>query len=276
MIKKWYKKLEIQRSYFLWLFLFYSVFAHASLTENFNRLQQAYPQTFLKVTEQELVWSDGTRMPVLQGSPNKTEREKLENPNLFDQIYEVHYLSGLPAALSNFNPLEDPGRIRYEPFFKKMYGDSQAVVEAKLMPIFWLPKLFGFRYPLLVTTVNDVHKKLTQISTELETLCTQHPEYLPFLENPGGTYNWRIIANTQRLSPHSFGMAIDINPSLANYWQWDLEKAGLPISEETELTYHNNIPWAIVLIFEKYGFIWGGKWRHYDTMHFEYRPELLS
>mgnify|MGYP002637708491 CR=1 FL=1 len=23
------------------------------------------------------------------------------------------------------------------------------------------------------------------------------------------------------------------------------------------------------------GFIWGGRWFHYDTMHFEYRPELL-
>jgi hypothetical protein len=21
--------------------------------------------------------------------------------------------------------------------------------------------------------------------------------------------------------------------------------------------------------------IWGGKWGHFDTMHFEYRPELL-
>ena len=28
-------------------------------------------------------------------------------------------------------------------------------------------------------------------------------------------------------------------------------------------------------IFERHGFIWGGKWHHYDTMHFEYRPELL-
>jgi hypothetical protein len=28
-------------------------------------------------------------------------------------------------------------------------------------------------------------------------------------------------------------------------------------------------------VFEKHGFIWGGKWYHYDTMHFEYRPELL-
>lgn len=28
-------------------------------------------------------------------------------------------------------------------------------------------------------------------------------------------------------------------------------------------------------IFEKYGFIWGGRWYHYDRMHFEYRPELF-
>jgi hypothetical protein len=24
-----------------------------------------------------------------------------------------------------------------------------------------------------------------------------------------------------------------------------------------------------------YGFIWGGKWLFFDTMHFEYRPEIL-
>ena len=32
---------------------------------------------------------------------------------------------------------------------------------------------------------------------------------------------------------------------------------------------------TIVKVFEKYGFIWGGRWYHYDTMHFEYRPEFL-
>ncbi|MFY4861157.1 M15 family metallopeptidase, partial [Aliarcobacter butzleri] len=39
--------------------------------------------------------------------------------------------------------------------------------------------------------------------------------------------------------------------------------------------YKNKIPLEIVEIFEKYGFIWGGRWYHFDTMHFEYRPELL-
>jgi hypothetical protein len=28
-------------------------------------------------------------------------------------------------------------------------------------------------------------------------------------------------------------------------------------------------------VLEKHGFIWGGKWYHFDTMHLEHRPELL-
>ena len=33
-------------------------------------------------------------------------------------------------------------------------------------------------------------------------------------------------------------------------------------------------PETVIKIFEKYGFVWGGTWDEYDTMHFEYRPEL--
>jgi HSP20 family protein len=40
--------------------------------------------------------------------------------------------------------------------------------------------------------------------------------------------------------------------------------------------YRNRMPQEIVSIFERQGFIWGGKWNHFDTMHFEYRPELLA
>ena len=34
-------------------------------------------------------------------------------------------------------------------------------------------------------------------------------------------------------------------------------------------------PKAVVDIFEQHGFVWGGKWVLWDTIHFEYRPELL-
>ena len=40
--------------------------------------------------------------------------------------------------------------------------------------------------------------------------------------------------------------------------------------------YTNRFPLEIVEIFERHGFIWGGKWYHFDTFHFEYRPELIT
>jgi hypothetical protein len=31
----------------------------------------------------------------------------------------------------------------------------------------------------------------------------------------------------------------------------------------------------VVRYFEDEGFVWGGKWLMFDTIHFEYRPEIL-
>ena len=28
-------------------------------------------------------------------------------------------------------------------------------------------------------------------------------------------------------------------------------------------------------VFERNNFIWGGKWGHFDILHFEYRPEII-
>ncbi len=79
---------------------------------------------------------------------------------------------------------------------------------------------------------------------------------------------WRTISGTNRLSAHSFGIAIDINVDYADYWKWNQQ-------DESKIEYNNRIPQKIIGIFERNGFIWGGKWYHYDIMHFEYRPELL-
>ncbi len=107
------------------------------------------------------------------------------------------------------------------------------------------------------------------ISDELEKLP---PALLPYVQQVAGTFTWRVIKGTNRLSTHSFGITIDINTSFSNYWQWDNKTT----DESVKIpNYINKIPWEIVAIFEKHGFIWGGKWYHYDTMHFEYRPELL-
>jgi len=254
----------------------WSMQAKSSLLDELKRLQKAYPEYIKAYNEQYIIWNDGTKMPVQNSKPNKSIQEKLDSPSLADQLEQTDYTAGKPINISKFNPVDDPGRIRYEPFFRKMYGNSVNEVRSKLISICWMPKIFGKRCLIFVTTVNLVDKKLLRISDELEKLISLHPEYRKYLEDVGGTFNWRSIAGTNRLSAHSFGFTIDINPTYSNYWRWDLEKHGLPLKETTPLIYTNHIPWEIVLIFEKYGFIWGGKWHHYDTMHFEYRPELFD
>jgi hypothetical protein len=68
---------------------------------------------------------------------------------------------------------------------------------------------------------------------------------------------------------HAFGAAIDINAKFGNYWLWSKRPDGAVV-------WRNQIPQKIVEIFERHGFIWGGRWYHFDSLHFEYRPELIA
>lgn len=68
------------------------------------------------------------------------------------------------------------------------------------------------------------------------------------------------------MSAHSYGAAIDINTAVSDYWR----RAG------KAARWKNRIPGEIAEVFERHGFIWGAEWHHFDTMHFEYRPELLG
>ena len=88
---------------------------------------------------------------------------------------------------------------------------------------------------------------------------------------------WRKIAQTRTLSFHAFGAAVDIvssNPRhRETYWLWararDKEWYTRPLSRR------HMPPESFVEIFEKHGYVWGGKWLFYDTIHFEYRPDVL-
>jgi hypothetical protein len=86
-------------------------------------------------------------------------------------------------------------------------------------------------------------------------------------------WNWRTIANTHRRSNHSYGIALDLLPrnlkGRRTYWQWN------PRDETINMDNYYLPPDAVIQAFEKHGFIWGGKWDLIDTMHFEYRPEIL-
>jgi D-alanyl-D-alanine carboxypeptidase len=227
-----------------------------------DALVAAYPDVIAGYDQTDLVWKDGSRMPLSDGHGNKTFDELLDNPDIKDQ-FAVPYPLGPELKVPALN--EDPGRIRNEKFFLKMYGDCRkGEVTKRLAPVAWIPTRRGGT--VRVTTVNGVNERLAQAVKELEALPADLSRYLV---PSAGTYNCRPIANTNRLSVHAFGAAIDINDKLSDYWEWSKSKDG-------KIAWKNRIPAAIGEVFERHGFIWGAKWYHFDTMHFEYRPEIIA
>jgi hypothetical protein len=87
-------------------------------------------------------------------------------------------------------------------------------------------------------------------------------------DNTSG-FNYRETPATGRLSTHSYGRAIDLNPWLNPYFD--------PVNG-TRQTYDPSKPGTltrnsvVVKIFRKHGWSWGGLWRHSkDYQHFEKR-----
>jgi hypothetical protein len=168
--------------------------------------------------------------------------------------------AGIPPGINI-----DPGRVRFHPFYSKMYGDcTKDEVAQNLVDVVWLRS--KGRQPLKASRVNGVAEHLQAVSDELDKLPDKFAKYL---EPSAGTYNCRPVAGTKRISAHGSGIAMDIALEHADYWYWNKP------DKDGRYPHKNRVPWEIVQIFEKHGFIWGGKWYHYDTMHFEYRPEIL-
>lgn len=206
----------------------------------------------------EIMFKDGSKMSFKDDKTNKNFDELLDNPSVFDMLALPYF--GFSAVGKNLN---DAGRFRNEEFFGKIYGKNKQEVEKNLVDIIWLKNSVNKKFKF--NKQNGAAKAIQNVSDDLDLLVKNRPELLKYLNNPSGTYNYRKILNSNNLSSHSWGIAIDINTNYSHYWQWS--KTGL---------YENSIPKEIVDIFEKYGFIWGGRWEHFDTMHFEYRPEFFQ
>ncbi len=233
----------------------------ASMAAAGRRLVAAYPDHLERVDGGEIVWRDGTRMAI-GNIADRLPAETIAAPTLAD-MFRWPYPAGVPAAVPP--PGHDPGRARHRAFFDRMYGDcTRGGVAASLVDVEWLPQKRGGK--VRVTRINGVAGRLAAVSRELDRLPRTFDR---FLVPSAGAYACRPIAGTRRPSAHGYGIAIDIAIAPSSYWRWHGAAGG------TAPRWRNRIPMEIVAIFERHGFIWGGRWSHYDTMHFEYRPELL-
>lgn len=207
-------------------------------------------QSVVSVANNLVYFDDNTTMPY-NDKKEKSFEEKLENPDIEDML-SLKY----DAFAEIVQPKSDTGRFRNEDFLKKLYGKDQKEIRKNLVKLTWIDgKTLYF---------NQKQGAATQLQKVIDALKMLPPSYAKFITNIAGTYNHRFVAGTNRLSAHSYGIAIDLNVQESAYWKWD-----------KNYSYRNNFPKQIIDIFEKHGFIWGGRWYHYDTMHFEYRPELF-
>jgi len=225
-----------------------------------ERLVWAYGGAIARIEGGDLVWHDATRMPIDDGRGMKSFEAWLAAPDLKD-MFRQSYPAGAPAVAP---PREfDPGRARNTALFDKLYGDCvTGGVAAHLVDVVWLPKKYG--KSLRFNGRHGAAERLAAVSQRLDALPSHFDD---FLLPPAGTYHCRPIAGTNRISAHGYGIAIDLAVKRSHYWRWAGGVSG---------PYRNEIPDEIVAAFEAEGFIWGGRWSHFDTMHFEYRPELIG
>ncbi|MFO0746666.1 MAG: M15 family metallopeptidase [Myxococcota bacterium] len=222
----------------------------------------AYPDVFCGASQDALVLCDGRRLTWDDGLGEKSYQAFLEHPDLEESV-RMRYRPGpdFPTPPENF----EPGRIRNEAFFRALYGADRSAVERDLVDVRWMPRRGG-------TSTVKVHRRvaaaLQAVSDELEQALT--PELAALAAKTAGAYTWRKVHGSQRTSMHSFGIAIDVGVSRSDYWDWHRP------DKDGHYTWKNRFPWAIAAVFERHGFVWGAKWYHFDTMHFEYRPELFA
>jgi hypothetical protein len=221
----------------------------------------AYPEYITNIEENNgcvyLVLKSGKKL-IYDDKKEKNFDQKLSNPDLQDTLEQIYPLSTIKSIMpSNF----DPGRSRCYALLSEIYGSSKHILESNLTGV-----RVGYKNYQFNKNSNASHS-LQSVMSELIPLSQKNENVRRCLLPCSGTFNYRVISGTKRLSPHAFGIAIDLASDKRDYWKWASKEQG-----ESRLA---SYPSELVKVFENNGFIWGGKWSHFDILHFEYRPEII-
>jgi hypothetical protein len=224
-------------------------------------LMMAYPEYVTGVER------SGENIYILMKSGNKiiyddkkikTFDQKVQNPDIqdmFEQVYPIADIKSLPET--SF----DPGRVRLYPLLKEVYGGTREGIQKNLTNVSTPFRRIQFNKN------NKASESLGNAMNSLYPVAQKSGRVAGAISPISGTFNYRVISGTNLLSAHSFGIAIDLASDKRDYWKWATRQQG-----QQRL---DSYPREIVTAFEGSGFIWGGKWGHFDILHFEYRPEIV-
>lgn len=241
--------------------------------ERINAVEWLDGDWTLRIGESRFYWAKGRLLP-------EEDRDRWESfrPYVFYAYSSVRpdpakYTPEKIAQLrrQGDSELRTNGIDHHGAFGNALYGAStRGQVERSLVRV----GLFGRS----VTVHAMISERVRSIDAAVAEAARRDEETAQFLKNLGslGGYNWREIRGTQRMSYHSRGLAIDLQPrrlgSKVIFWEWERHRNQdwmlIPLERRWKP------PDPVIAAFEAEGFIWGGNWDLFDSMHFEYRPEL--
>ena len=234
----------------------------ANMKRDLLCLMMSYPEYICNIERSSdgnvFIMMKSGRKILYDDKRTKNFEHKLANPDLQDMMEQTYPL----ADISNLMEEDfDPGRIRKYALLSEVYGESREKIQGNLISV-----KVGYKN-FLFNRNNKAAEALEAVVKELIQLTQSRNDIYSAVFPTSGTFNYRLISGTNLLSAHSFGTAIDLAVDKRDYWKWSSRESG----EKRVASY----PKEVVRIFEKNNFIWGGKWGHFDIMHFEYRPELI-
>lgn len=225
-------------------------------------LMLAYPEFISGVErgsnkEVYVIMKSGKKL-LYDDKTKKTYDQKLADADLQDTMELLYPLDDISELMKeNY----DPGRIRSYALLNEVYGGTKQKIEKNLKGISIGGKVCSFNLS------NGAAEALKQAAKEISALAESNNNIYKNVFPVNGTYNYRVIAGTNQLSPHAYAIAVDFKSDKRDYWKW--------ASREQGQKRINEYPREVVKALEEKNFIWGGKWAHFDILHFEYRPELI-
>lgn len=215
---------------------------------------------------------EGEVVFVVRGEPIHFQDGRMLSPrrlryaHRFDPIFYDYPLGPLtePPPL-----LEDP--VRSTDLLEQLFGRTEPYIrEHGRSSRFLDHRVF----------VNEVCREpLARVEEEIREAARTDPAVAAWVDGLEIVYSFedKEVAGSASRSYHAFGLALDLIPTSYGrrqvYWKWsrvyDRQWYRIPVSRRY------SPPQPVIEAFEHHGFVWGGKWSHFDTIHFEYRPEIL-
>lgn len=221
-----------------------------------------------------VAYRDGDVVFSLAGGPvhfqdgRMLSEENLAAARDFDPIFYPYPLQPLDAP-----PPAESQPTYSRDFLRHLFGATEEEIrEHGVSAEFLNRRVFVNKYCL---------EALKAVEADIRALAREDAAVAAWVRDIKIAYSFidKEIAGTRGRSHHAWGMAIDLIPSSYRgkhvYWRWSRvfnreSWSGIPVEERW------SPPEAVIQAFESHGFVWGGKWSRFDTIHFEYRPEIVA